>query len=80
MMTESEINRHGYRIEIARDIDFMPFRMPNTIEYATAYLIHPNGRREYIDSTSGAWSADTSWIKEKAIRRAQELIGKGGAI
>lgn len=77
-MTESEINRHGYRIEIDYDSDFMPFRMPNTIEYATAYLIHPNGRREYIDGTSGAWSVDTSWIREKAIRRAQEYIEKGG--
>lgn len=80
MMAESEINRHGYYVRIEYDRNFMPFRMPNTIEYATAYLIHPNGRYEYIDGTSGAWSADVSWIINEAIRRAQEYIEKGGSL
>lgn len=78
MKTESEINRHGYRVEITYDRHFMPLCMPNTIEYATAYLRLPNGKREYIGYTSGAWSVDASWLRDKAIRRAQDYIEKGG--
>lgn len=77
MMTEAELNKHGIYIEIDVDRDFMPFRMPNTIEYATAYIV-VNGRREYVDSTSGAWSVDTSWLKDEAIRQAEEYLRKGG--
>lgn len=76
MMTESEINCHGYHIDIEYRHYFMPFC--NMIEYASVYLIHPNGKREYIDYTGGGNIANTSWIRDKAIRRAQEHIKKGG--
>ncbi len=79
MMTEAELNKHGIYIEIDIDRDFMPFRMPNTIEYATAYIV-VNGHREYVDSTSGAWSVDTSRLRDEAIRKAQKYVKKGGAL
>ncbi len=79
-MTVSDIERHGYYIDVDLDVDFMPFRMPNRIEYATVYLVHPDGYREYVDSTSGAYSADTSRIEDKAVRMAEQYILKGGAL
>lgn len=78
-MNKWEIERYGYHIDVVYDRDFMPFRMPNTIEYATVYLVHPNGKSEYVGSTSGAYSADTDWLEEEAVRIAEQYIAKGGA-
>ncbi len=79
-MTVADIERHGYYIDVDHDVDFMPFRMPNCIEYAIVYLVHPDGYREYVGSTSGAYSADTSWIEDEAVRMAEQYILKGGVL
>lgn len=75
-MTKEEIEKYGYYIQVDEDRNFYPFRMPNTIVTSTVYLIHPDGKREYIGYDSGAYYSDVSELEEEAIRRAQKYIEK----
>lgn len=72
-MEIEDIQKYGYDIDVDEYTNFYPFRYPNTIVTSVVYLIHPNGKREYIGEITDAYYDDTSDLEDEAIRRVQKI-------